>query len=51
MLVVEKEGMGEFAGRAFLGFEKLTHIPLQVRAFTYNSGHLKALEASYNAIS
>lgn len=30
-MVVEKAALGEFGGRAFYGFERLTHIPIQKR--------------------
>lgn len=29
LIVVKKESMGEYRGRSFLGFERLTHIPIQ----------------------
>ena len=31
LVVVEKAELGEFGGRAFYGFERLTHIPIQKR--------------------
>ena len=31
LVVVEKAALGEFGGRAFYGFERLTHIPIQKR--------------------
>jgi len=29
LIVVKKEALGEYRGRSFLGFERLTHIPIQ----------------------
>jgi Xaa-Pro aminopeptidase len=29
LIVVKKEELGEYRGRTFLGFERLTHIPIQ----------------------
>lgn len=31
LIVTEKSELGEFSGRKFLGFEKLTHIPIQTK--------------------
>jgi Xaa-Pro aminopeptidase len=31
LLVVEKPQLGEFGGRKFYGFERLTHIPIQTK--------------------
>ena len=29
LVVVKKENLGEYRGRSFLGFSRLTHIPIQ----------------------
>ena len=29
LIVVKKDALGEYRGRSFLGFERLTHIPIQ----------------------
>ena len=36
LVVVEKKTLGEFGGRAFYGFERLTHIPIQKRLMDLN---------------
>ena len=36
LMVVKKEGLGEYRGRSFLGFERLTHIPIQKKMIQYD---------------
>ncbi len=53
LLVVEKVRMGEFAGRKFLGFEKLTHIPLQHKLINFDlmtPSEIKWLDTYHRAV-